>query len=211
MPGSSTKHHAVGRHTDAHRHRATAPQPENKYFEIRRSSIQGRGAFATRRIRKGTRLIEYVGERITPEAADQRYQDDINVRHHTFLFSVDRKTVIDAAVDGNDARFINHSCDPNCEAVDDRRRIFIEAIRTIQPGEELTYDYQYERDEDYDAEWESHYVCQCGTAKCRGTILAPKKQKRPRKAATKRGATKAREARGKTRAAKDAGTRRGTR
>src|SRR6476620_1702007 len=111
------------------RSKPTARKPRttkqaNKYFELRRSGIQGKGAFATRPIKRGTRIIEYTGERISPEEADRRYDD--------------------AAMDGNDARFINHSCAPNCEAVDERKRIYIEAIRDIVPGEELTYDYQYE-------------------------------------------------------------------
>lgn len=186
MTSRSPARHAAGRHTDAHRPRdgrsASNGSTPNRYFEIRRSSIQGRGAFALRRLRVGTRLIEYVGERITPEAADERYDEDLGVRHHTFLFSVDSKTVIDAAVDGNEARFINHSCNPNCEAVDEDGRIFIEVIRTIQPGEELSYDYQYERDEEYDEEWEAHYICKCGAENCRGTILAPPKKKRSRSA-----------------------------
>jgi SET domain-containing protein len=96
-------------------------------------------------------------------------------RHHTFLFSVGRSTVIDAAVGGNDARFINHSCAPNCEAVDDKKRIYIEAIRDIAEGDELTYDYAYERDGTEDEAWEKLYVCKCGAPTCRGTILAPKK------------------------------------
>jgi SET domain-containing protein len=144
-------------------------------FELRRSSIQGLGAFATRRISKGTRIIEYVGERITEEESDRRYDDASMKRHHTFLFSLDDGTVIDAAVGGNEARFINHSCDPNCEAVIERKRIYIEAIRTIQPGTELAYDYAYERSDDCDEETERLYVCRCGSKKCRGTILAPKK------------------------------------
>ncbi|MGQ0537394.1 MAG: SET domain-containing protein, partial [Gemmatimonadaceae bacterium] len=98
-------------------------------FAIRRSRIQGRGAFATRRIKKGERLIEYLGERISWKEADRRYADAHMRRHHTFLFAVTRRTVIDAAVAGNDARFINHSCEPNCEAVDENGRIFIEALR----------------------------------------------------------------------------------
>lgn len=150
----------------------------NKYFELRRSKIQGLGAFAIRPIRRGTRIIEYVGERISPEEADKRYDDAGMGRHHTFLFSVDRRTVIDAGVGGNEARFINHSCAPNCEAIDDRRRIYIEAIRDIAPGEELTYDYAYERDGTEDEEWERLYVCKCGAPNCRGTILAPEKKKR---------------------------------
>ena len=149
----------------------------NKYFVLRRSAIQGRGAFATRPIKRGTRIIEYTGERISPEEADRRYDDGGMGRHHTFLFSVDSKVCIDAAVDGNDARFINHSCAPNCEAVDERKRIYIEAIRDIAPGEELTYDYQYERDGTEDEKWEKIYVCKCGAPTCRGTILAPKKMR----------------------------------
>ena len=152
-------------------------QPVNKYFELRESSIQGRGGFAIRPIRKGTRIIEYVGERISPEVADTRYDDGRMGRHHTFLFSVDSKTVIDAAVDGNEARFINHSCAPNCEAIDERKRIYIEAIRSIAPGEELTYDYAYERDGTEDEDWERIYMCKCGAPTCRGTILAPPKKR----------------------------------
>lgn len=147
----------------------------NKYFELRQSKIQGRGAFATRPIKRGTRIIEYIGERISHDEADTRYDDPGMDRHHTFLFSIDRSTVIDAAVGGNDARFINHSCAPNCEAVDDKKRIYIEAIRDIAEGDELTYDYAYERDGTEDEAWEKLYVCKCGAATCRGTILAPKK------------------------------------
>jgi SET domain-containing protein len=122
--------------------------------------------------------VEYVGERISPDEADRRYDDAAMKRHHTFLFSVSKRTVIDAGVNGNDARFINHSCAPNCEAIDDGGRIFIEAIRTIDPGEELTYDYAYERDGTEDEDWERLYACKCGAPTCRGTILAPPKKRR---------------------------------
>ena len=145
----------------------------NPYFELRTSDIQGTGAFAIRTIRKGTRIIEYLGQRISWRTADKRYDDEKMSRHHTFLFTVDDKTVIDAAVDGNEARFINHSCEPNCEAINDRKRIFIEAIKTIPAGTELVYDYQYERTEDHTEEDEQFYRCRCGSPKCRGTILAP--------------------------------------
>src|SRR5574340_579991 len=151
------------------------PRRSTPWFEIRRSAIQGMGAFAVRRIRAGTRLIEYTGERVSHAEADRRYDDGSMERHHTFLFTVDRRTVIDAAVNGNDARFINHSCDPNCEAVIDGGRIFIESIRTIHPGEELAYDYQYEREDDASEEDEARYACRCGARNCRGTILAPRK------------------------------------
>ena len=152
------------------------------YFEIRRSKIQGRGAFALRRIRKGTRIIEYSGERISNDEADRRYDDEQMSRHHTFLFTVDGDVVVDAGVGGNEARYINHSCDPNCEAVIEDGRIYIEAIRTIQPGEELAYDYQYERDSTHTKEDEALYVCRCGAGTCRGTILMPPKKPKRRKA-----------------------------
>jgi uncharacterized protein len=153
----------------------------NPYLEVQQSAIQGRGAFATRNIRKGTRLIEYLGQRISWRTADKRYDDEKMGRHHTFLFTVDDRMVIDAAVNGNDARFLNHSCDGNCEAISDRKRIFIEARRSIKAGEELLYDYQYERTDDHTEEDEKFYACRCGASKCRGSILAPKKSSKKKK------------------------------
>ena len=81
--------------------------------------MQGIGAFATRPIPAGVRLIEYAGQRLTAAEADARYPDVDGERHHTFLFAIDDEVVIDAAFEGNEARFINHSCDPNCDAVID--------------------------------------------------------------------------------------------
>jgi uncharacterized protein len=142
------------------------------WFEVRDSVIQGKGAFAARDIPKGTRIIEYVGEIISHEESDRRYDDASMDRHHTFLFAVDDETVIDGSVGGNEAMYINHSCDPNTEPVVEGKRVFIYALRDIKKGEELFYDYAYERE---DAEEdESIYPCYCGTKKCRGTILAPK-------------------------------------
>ena len=162
--------------------------PDSPYFEVRQSAIQGRGGFAARPIRKGTRIIEYVGEKISQKEADRRYDDASMKRHHTFLFALDSGKVIDAAVGGNDARFINHSCDPNCQAVEEGDRIFIEAIRGIAPGEELYYDYAYERSSATTPEDEALYKCLCGSAKCRGSILAPLK---PKKKPAKKAASKA--------------------
>ena len=147
--------------------------PSRAPFEIRRSAIQGRGGFATRDIERGERIVEYTGERISWKEADRRYNDASMKRHHTFLFTLTSRTCVDAAVGGNDARFINHSCDPNCEAVIVNGRIYIEAIQDIRAGEELTYDYAYERDATTDDEEEALYVCRCGARNCRGTILAP--------------------------------------
>lgn len=144
-------------------------------FEICASPIQGLGAFAKRAIPAGTRLIEYAGERLTPAQADARYPDVPGERHHTFLFAIDDDVVIDAAVDGNDARFINHSCDPNCDAVVDEGRIWIETIRDVAPGEELAYDYAYELEERHTPAAKRRYPCSCGSEKCRGTILSRKR------------------------------------
>jgi SET domain-containing protein len=148
---------------------------KNKYFEIRRSGVHGRGAFAIKTIRKGTRLVEYTGERISPAESDRRYDDKNEKIHHTFLFSVGSRTVIDATFGGNESRFINHSCDPNCDAIIEKKRVYIEANQTIRPGEELAYDYQYERTDETTAADEKLYVCRCGAPNCRGTILAAKK------------------------------------
>ena len=145
---------------------------------LRKSAIQGTGAFATRMIRKGQKIVEYTGEHIDNDEADRRYDDDKMKRHHTFLFIVDDDEIIDGAVNGNDSRYINHSCDPNAEAVIEGKRIFIYALRTIQPGEEIAYDYQYERTDEHTAADEKFYTCRCGAANCRGSILAPPKKKR---------------------------------
>ncbi len=145
----------------------------NQWFEVRNSPIQGEGAFAKKRIPSGTRIIEYTGEIISHEEADARYDDAAMERHHTFLFAVDEHVVIDGQDTDNPAKFINHSCDPNCEPVVEGQQVFIDAIRDIEQGEELFYDYAYERDADGEDD-ETIYACLCGSPKCRGSILAPK-------------------------------------
>ena len=149
----------------------------NLFFEVRNSSIHGFGGFATQHILKGTRIIEYIGERITSEEGDRRYSDDPSEHPHVLLFTLDKHTVIDAGVGGNEARFINHSCEPNCKSVTVRKRVYIEAIKNIAAGEELTYDYNLTRDGTDDAEMEKRYACHCGAKTCRGTMLAPRKEK----------------------------------
>lgn len=150
-------------------------------YVVRNSRIHGRGVFAGRSIRKGTRIVEYQGERVGNDEADRRYDEDKMKRHHTFLFTLDSKTVIDGAIKrgGGDASYINHSCEPNCEAVITDKRIFIHALRTIQPGEELAYDYQYERGDDA-AKMEKFYVCRCGSDNCRGSIMKPARRPKRR-------------------------------
>lgn len=149
----------------------TAARP----FELRASAIHGIGAFATQHIPAGVRLIEYAGERLTPAQADERYPDIPGQPHHTFLFAVDDDLVVDAAVDGNEARFINHACDPNCDAVIEDGRIWIDSIRDIAPGEELAYDYCYILPERHTPAAKRRYPCRCGASSCRGTILGKKR------------------------------------
>lgn len=151
------------------------PIDDRPLFEVRRSGIQGRGGFALQHIPAGVRLIEYAGQRITPAEADARYPDAPGVRHHTYLFAIDDQVVVDAAVDGNDARFLNHSCAPNCDAVVDDGRIWIETIHDIEPGEELVYDYAYILNERHSPAAKKRFPCSCGAVTCRGTILAKKR------------------------------------
>jgi SET domain-containing protein len=144
-------------------------------FEIRSSRIHGKGAFATRRIYAGERIAEYVGERISGREADRRYPDDPDKPHHTFLFTVDNRTIVDANVRGNPSRFLNHSCDPNCESLIEDGRIFIESIRDIRKGEELKYDYCLTLAERHTPAEKKRHECLCGAANCRGTLLKPKR------------------------------------
>jgi SET domain-containing protein len=150
-------------------------------LEVRESPLHGFGVFAARRIGKGTRIIEYLGERVSHAEADRRYELKDGDDAHTFLFIVDSRTVIDAGVDGNEARFVNHACDPNCESVIEHRRVFIEALRAIEPGEELTYDYQIQRESDDPPDIDAIFACRCGSERCRGSMLWP-----PRRASARR-------------------------
>ena len=151
-----------------------APAPSAR-LEVRDSKLHGKGVFALAPIARGTRVIEYLGERVSHREADQRYEGKDADDNHTFLFIVDGRTVIDAGVDGNEARFINHACEPNCESVIEKRRVFIEALRDIAPGEELTYDYQIQREADDPEDVDRIFACRCGSAGCRGTMLWPER------------------------------------
>ena len=140
---------------------------------VRSSPLHGRGVFALRPLSRGARIIEYAGDRISHREADDRH--DANGDAHTMLFTVDSKTVIDATRRGNSARWINHSCRPNCEAIADGGRIYIEAIRDIRRGEELTYDYNLRLDEPHTPVAKREHACLCGARGCRGTMLASKR------------------------------------
>lgn len=154
------------------------PNEKKQLYVVRDSEIHGRGVFAARRIRKGTRIVEYTGERIDDKEADKRYDEANMRRHHTFLFTLNKNTVVDGSpgTGGGDASYINHSCEPNCEALIGGGQIHIYALRTIYPGEELLYDYQYElTDDPSDLKF---YVCKCGANGCRGTIMKAAKPRR---------------------------------
>jgi SET domain-containing protein len=159
------------------------PIVSSPHIEVRNSPVHGRGVFAVAPIKKGTRILEYLGDRVSHDAADARYEDHDENDNHTFLFIVDKKTVIDAGVGGNDARYINHQCSGNCESVIVHRRVFIDATRDIAAGDELGYDYEIGREKDDPPNVDEIYACRCGSPQCRGTMLWPplKKESKPRK------------------------------
>jgi SET domain-containing protein len=142
---------------------------------VRRSGVHGKGVFALQPLKKGEVVIEYKGEVIDWPEALRRHPHDPSDPNHTFYFHIDEQHVIDAKVGGNAARWINHACDPNCEADEVDGRIFIKARRAIKPGEELFYDYGLIIDDKYTPKLKKEFACHCGSKKCRGTMLSPKR------------------------------------
>jgi SET domain-containing protein len=151
-------------------------------YAVRRSPIHGNGVFATRKIAPGECIVEYLGERIAWEEATRRAEEAAGPLNHTFFFSLADGRVIDGGSHGNDARFINHACEGNCEALeDDSGRVFIYALVEIEKGEELTYNYALIYEERHTAAVKKAFACRCGSPNCTGTMLAPKKRaKKPR-------------------------------
>jgi len=146
-----------------------------RLIQTRRSGVHGKGVFAVQDIPKGEVIIEYIGEIISWKKAQRRHPHDPKDPNHTFYFHVDDKHVIDAKVGGNSSRWINHACDPNCEADEVDGRVFIKSLRKIKTGEELNYDYGLIIDERYTPKLKAEYPCWCNAKKCRGTLLAPKR------------------------------------
>lgn len=144
-------------------------------IQTRRSKVHGNGVFALQDIAEGEVLIEYIGEIIGWDEAQRRHPHDLANPNHTFYFHIDEDRVIDAKFGGNSARWINHSCDPNCFADEQDGRIFITALRNISAGEELNYDYGLIIEERYTPKLKAEYPCWCGSESCRGTLLAPKR------------------------------------
>lgn len=151
----------------------------------RGSGIHGTGVFAVKKIRKGQPIVHYVGQLRTHKDVDDAYDASTDTGH-TFYFTLNREYVVDAGIRGNVARWINHSCAPNCETSiepdpgGDRRkdRILIEAIRDIEPGEELGYDYGITLDGPVTARDRVLWACHCGAPNCKGTMISERKRKR---------------------------------
>lgn len=150
----------------------------SRRIQTRRSGIHGKGVFAVQDIAEGETIIEYVGEIINWAEAERRHPHDPTDPKHTFYFHIDEDHVIDALYGGNSSRWINHSCDANCEADEHNGRVFIKALRNIKAGEELNYDYGLVIDAPYTKALKAEYPCWCGAKTCRGTLLAPKRGKR---------------------------------
>jgi len=144
------------------------------WHTVRRSRLHGTGVFARRAIPAGTRILEYTGKRISNEEADRRHPVNPDDPCHTFFFSLSSGQIIDGGDKGNDARWINHCCEPNCETQESRqgKRVFVVALRDIARGEELTYDYGLVIDEVLTDTLKRDYACLCGVPSCRGTMLA---------------------------------------
>ncbi len=154
-------------------------------IQVRRSPIHGNGVFAAADLPSESRVIEYCGTRLSHAQADRRYEGNAETGH-TFLFTLNEKYVIDANQGGNAARWINHSCAPNCQAFliehkgRDRRldRVVIETLQPIKAGEELAYNYAITLDERHTPRLKKLWACRCGAASCTGTML----NTRPRRA-----------------------------
>lgn len=144
-------------------------------IQVKQSGVHGRGVYAVAPIAAGEKVIEYKGERIDWEEAERRHPHDPSDPNHTFYFQLESGLTIDALYGGNDARWINHSCAPNCETEEIQGRVWIKALRDLQPGEELFYDYRLVLDARYTAKLKRAYLCLCGAPNCRGTMLAPKR------------------------------------
>jgi SET domain-containing protein len=157
---------------------AKAATRRAKAYEVHQSPVHGNGVFATRPIAAGERIVEYRGERITWDEAIRRAEERGGPVNHTFYFSLSDGRVIDGGSRGNEARWINHACSPNCEAYEDNGRVYIHALRDIDPGEELNYNYALIYDERHTPALKRLFACRCGTPGCTGTMLAPKRRQK---------------------------------
>lgn len=147
-------------------------------YIVQHSSVHGNGVFARRRIAAGTRIIEYTGERISGDESIRRAAANGGPVNHTFFFSLADGMLIDGGSGGNDARWINHSCEPNCEAFEDEGRVYIYAMQDIKRGEELNYNYALVYEARHTPAVKRAFACRCGAPGCTGVMLAPKRRAR---------------------------------
>ena len=146
-------------------------QTTSKFAEVRNSKIHGKGIFAKIDIPKNSKVIEYVGEKVTKKESDRRFEQTLeksekdNSKGEVYLFELDDEYDIDGDISWNTAKWINHSCEPNCETEIEGDKIWIVSTKDIKKGEEICYNYGFG--------WEEHedYPCKCGTSKCVGYIL----------------------------------------
>jgi len=147
-------------------------------IKVKQSEVHGKGVFAVTDIPKNTKIIEYTGERISWKVAEERHPHDPQQPNHTFYFGLEDGSTIDAKYGGNEAMWINHSCKPNCQALEEdfgkTTRVFLYAKKKIKKGEELFYDYGLVVDEKMTKQLKKDYECRCGAKHCRGTMLATK-------------------------------------
>lgn len=152
----------------------------NAFCEVRQSPIHGRGVFASRSIRKGTRIIEYIGEKIDKEESNRRGLELFEESQKTggaavYIFDLNEEWDLDGNKEYNDARLINHSCDPNAEMLNEDDELWLYALRDIRAGEEISFDYGY------DLEHFMDHPCRCGTDSCVGYIVSQSQWKQLKK------------------------------
>ena len=140
-------------------------------IKVKNSPVHGRGVFAACFIQRQEKIIEYKGEKISWKEAVRRHPHDPDFPNHTFYFSLATGEVIDGKIKGNSARWINHSCKPNCEATEENGRVVIYALRDILAEEELFYDYHLSIEGRLTKKLKRDYACHCGQKQCRGTLL----------------------------------------
>jgi SET domain-containing protein len=162
--------------TDAHLPPVSDPLPDpSPACRVERSTVHGNGVFAARDIAPGERIIQYAGREISWDEAQARAAAQGGPHNHTFFFSLANGNVVDGGDHGNDARYINHSCEPNCEAIEeDDGSIFIYALHYIDKDEELNYSYPLIYEGRHTPAIKRAFACRCGAAPCSGTMLAPK-------------------------------------
>jgi SET domain-containing protein len=152
---------------------------KGEFWFVKKSNVHGRGLFARKDIPKDTKVIEYKGTRMPASELPDVDENDPD-GHHTVIFSLDNGMLIDASRRGNAAQFANHSCNPNCDTIEEDGRIYIRSLRKIKKGEEIVYDYHLHLAGPFDKDWLVDYACHCGSRKCRKIMLdrkIPKKYK----------------------------------